>query len=914
MFIKNLNYPAIRITLILVIGITIFALPMNVNSKEPPSEEIKKAIAGLNTSLNTPNSLEERVRVATWKILLGEFASDPKKSMLFTGAIDLFDEGNKEIEDILKELGKDRDKWLPLAKNPAVLARLDTYLVRKEETEKKKETARQGERSRLETLRAMVKTYRDANNAMTVVNTAFQTGDFKTVREKSLQVREMILSIRVLAEGKDQRDWYLLFDEPRLDGKTKELKLVDIDSPDILPLGADIIDHLNALISISAYRLAVVDSNKPNLELLKEAETAAKEIKSAAPNSIALYTLGNVAKTFGIIETSTDPLNEAIHLKAKIYFDNALKLLGDAKKSSQTESSRYLLNKDFDESILKIESSKWFLDKANQENISGRPVNAIGIISEGQKYHRDPKLAELMANTQMRIGTRPTDAIKDVEKSIQAGLLVKDSSETSLILGRLNLAAASDIIFQSGGPGSQTPKAMELLEKSQELFKKTISSNGGFKNTIADAYLALSQAYKIAVIPNQSISQSEQFYKQALQAANQLKQLADDKTNLSTKLDATEALFACYLAQGMLAPVVLKDYRDESQRALQAAADVQARLPGAVPGVRLSGSAISSGILRRPDAGANRLAIQERMLRLAMAKLTQSSTSLSLGNSKAAFFHAENAMKGSDFASMVEKGNAAIPPEANLDLAATQDASKEVADLAKIFAILTAVSANEMERALFYALTSQSPSFETAEKVIGIEENPMMVFALGRAFEGYATLQDENKSKWVGMALRAQKQSQSFLLRSPGFVQRYPDLPILISDAVNRLSGPDYFLTQAEIYRNGNNFKDASKVLYAGLALHPLAPALNEELLSVELDRAELGDTKIADWEKTIKEAGSPKTSKTAMLLGKLSEKTGDFSQAVGFYEKAKQQQPTKDVAVQVDSRIAVLRVLALKK
>lgn len=56
----------------------------------------------------------------------------------------------------------------------------------------------------------MVKTYRDANNAMTVVNTAFQTGDFKTVREKSLQVREMILSIRVLAEGKDQRDWYLL--------------------------------------------------------------------------------------------------------------------------------------------------------------------------------------------------------------------------------------------------------------------------------------------------------------------------------------------------------------------------------------------------------------------------------------------------------------------------------------------------------------------------------------------------------------------------------------------------------------------------------------------------------------------------------------------------------------------------------
>ncbi len=914
MYFKKLNYPVIRITLVLAMGTTIFTLPMAVNSKEPPSEEIKKTNSGLNTSLSSPTTLEERVRVATWKILLGEFASDPKKAMLFTGAIDLFEEGNKEIEDLLKELGKDRDKWLPLAKNPAVLARLDTYLVRKEETEKKKETARQGERSRLETLRNIVKSYRDANNAMAVVNTAFQTGDFKTVREKSLQVRELILNIRILAEGKDQRDWYLLFDEPRLDGKSKELKLVDIDSPDILPLGADIMDHLNALISISAYRLAVVDSNKPNLELLNEAETTAKEIKSTTPNSIALYTLGNVAKTQGIIETSLNPLDEATHLKAKSHFEKALKLFGDAKKTSQTESSRYLLNKDFDETILKIESSKWFLDKANEENISGRPGNAINIISEGQKYHHDTKLAQLKANTQMRIGVLPLDAIKDVEKSIQAKLLVKESSETSLILGRLNLAAASDIIFQSGGPGLESQKTMDLLTKSQDLFIKTISPNGGYKNALADAYLALSQAYKIAVVPNQPISESQQIYKQALQAANQLKQLADDKTNLSVKLDATEALFACYLAQGMLAPVVLQDYRDESQRALQAAADVQARLPGPVPGVRLSGNAISSSILRRPDASANRLAIQERMLRLAMAKLTQASTSLSLGNSKAAFLQAENALKGSEFASMVEKGNGAVPPEANLDLATSQDAVSEVLSLAKIFAILTAVSANEMERALHYALASQTPSLETAEKILVTEENPMMVFALGRACEGYATLQNADKSRWVDLALKSQKQSQSFLLRFPGFVQRYPELPLLISDAINRLSGPVYFLSQAEIYRNGNNFKDASKILYTGLALHPLAPSLNEELLNVELDRAELGDTKKADWEKTIINAGSPTTSRTAMLLGKLSEKTGNTSRAMDFYEKAKTQQPTKDVAIEVDSRIAVLIVLALKK
>ena len=98
------------------------------------------------------------------------------------------------------------------------------------------------------------------------------------------------------------------------------------------------------------------------------------------------------------------------------------------------------------------------------------------------------------------------------------------------------------------------------------------------------------------------------------------------------------------------------------------------------------------------------------------------------------------------------------------------------------------------------------------------------------------------------------------------------------------------------------------------MALHPLAPSLNEELLSVELDRAELGDTKNTDWEKTIISAGIPKTSRTAMLLGKLSEKTGNVSRALALYEKAKTQQPTKDVVIEVDSRIAVLSVLALKK
>jgi len=122
-------------------------------------------------------------------------------------------------------------------------------------------------------LRQLVKTYRDANSAMAVANTAFQTGDYQTVRQKSEQVRNSIQKIRDLAaDGKEKRDWYLLSDEPKLDGQSSELKLVDLESKDILALGEDLLDHLNALSAMAAYRLALADPDKPQVDLLLEAE------------------------------------------------------------------------------------------------------------------------------------------------------------------------------------------------------------------------------------------------------------------------------------------------------------------------------------------------------------------------------------------------------------------------------------------------------------------------------------------------------------------------------------------------------------------------------------------------------------------------------------------------------------------
>lgn len=878
-------------------------------AREPvTSEEVKKAHAGLNQSLKAPPSLEERVRAATWKLLLGEFASSPEKAMLFSGAVDSLEEGSREIEEILKELGKDRKKWEPLAKNPAVLARLDTALVRKEETEKKKDLARAAERKRLETLRQMVKAYRDANSAMASANTAFQTGDFTSVREKSIQVRNSIQKIRQLASEK--QDWYLLSDEPNLDGKS-ELKLVDLDSKDILPLGEELLDHLNALSAMAAYRLALANPTMPQADLLDEAEKAIADIKAASPGSLARYVQGQVARVRGLMKTTPDPLSESGHAQARPYFQQALVALKEAAKAPQSPSSKILFGKDFEETLKALEGPAWFLTRADKEVSTGRFPSAMAILLEGQTYHRTPEIANQLVLLKLKTGDNPLKTREYLEAAIKAGLVPQSSAETQLVRGRLQLASASDLLFQPGGPGKESEKTLQALLDAQASFKQVKPEAENSNAPKAEAYLALAQAYKIAIVPNIPKEESQAIYQSVILATEALKTLA---RNPSAPVEINEALAAGYLARGMLAPVVLPDFRNEAQASLAAAAEVQARLPGSIPGVHLSGNALASGILQRPDSQIQRLAIQERLLREALGQLTQASTSLALGNSTSALQQAESAYEGAEFARLVENGKAAVPAETVLNSTPTLDAAKEVTEQARAFAILTGVVAGKPKSALAFALKNQPQSLESAEEILTKEENPLVVFALGRAMEGYAAIQIEEKAKWTALALKAQDKAGAIMARSSGYRSRFPEVENLVTESRQRLTRPVYFLEQARKYRQANNLQVSAKWLNDGLALHPQVQALRELLLELELDRAELGETQKQDWEKTILDAGEPKSARAALLLGNFSEKAGNRSKALEYYEKANRLHPEGTERVELESRIALLRVLALKR
>lgn len=900
------------ILLLLSVTLLIGLANPKAHAKEPPSDDLKKAHSGLNQSLKSEKTLEERIRVATWKLLLGEFASHPEKAMLFSGAVDTLEEGSREIDEILKELGKDREKWQPLAKNPTILARLDSALVRKEETDKKKELARSAERKRLETLRQLVKTYRDANSAMAIANTAFQTGDYHTVRQKSEQVRNSIQKIRDLAaDGKEKKDWYLLSDEPKLDGQSSELKLVDLESKDILAIGEDLLDHLNALSAMAAYRLALADPDKPQVDLLLEAEKTLADIKATAIGGLALYVQGQVARVRGLLETSPDPLSETKHAKARDFFQAAIGSLKKSAQAPQNSSSKVLFGKDFDVILQKLENPKWFLEVASKEAAAGKLSSAIALLSEGLNYHRYPEFATQLVLLKLKTGANPEKTREYLEEAIKAGLVSPGSEQTHLVRGRLHLATASDLLFQHGSAGKESQKALHELSNAQNSFQQIKPNRNNANASIAEAYMALAQGYKIGITPNIPKLETQSIFQTAILATEALKALSKES---GSSLEVTEALAAAYLARGMLAPVVLPDFRNEAQASLAAAAEVQARLPGAIPGVRLSGNSISTGILQRSDSQIQRLAIQERLLREAMGKLSQASTSLALGNSAAALQYAGSAYEGAEFSGLVENGRAAVPPESILNTLPTLDAAKEVTDQARAFALITAVAAGKSDKAMDFAMNGQKPALEKAQSLLELEENPLVVFAWGKALEGYAALQKDQKEKWLSLSLKAQNQAGSMMERSPGFRPRFPDLEILIAQAKLRLTKPEFFLAESLKFRQANNFNDSARCLNEGLALHPLANNLKETLLELEVDRAELGETSKSKWEETIQSTGDPVTAKTALLLGMLSEKTGAKTKAIEFYEKSLSLKPDEKIRVEASSRIALLKVLAIKQ
>ena len=104
-------------------------------------------------------SLEDRIRFATWALMVAELAIEPHK--LVSTASDLFDDGQDALDELRDDLAADPEAQKALViRAPLLAARLDAAVVRQERITTRRDLAREEERRRLNDLRAIAKAFR----------------------------------------------------------------------------------------------------------------------------------------------------------------------------------------------------------------------------------------------------------------------------------------------------------------------------------------------------------------------------------------------------------------------------------------------------------------------------------------------------------------------------------------------------------------------------------------------------------------------------------------------------------------------------------------------------------------------------------------------------------------------------------
>ena len=122
--------------------------------------DVARQVAAARTAAESDDaSVEDRVRFATWALMVAEIAIEPHG--LVSTASDLFDDGQDAIEELNAELAADPESQRAfITRSPLLAARLDAAVVRQERIAARRALAREEERKRLNDLRMIAKAFR----------------------------------------------------------------------------------------------------------------------------------------------------------------------------------------------------------------------------------------------------------------------------------------------------------------------------------------------------------------------------------------------------------------------------------------------------------------------------------------------------------------------------------------------------------------------------------------------------------------------------------------------------------------------------------------------------------------------------------------------------------------------------------
>lgn len=325
----------------------------------PTLTDVSKRLESAAKARQQDSGLESRVRESTWRILLGELASD-KTLNLSSGAYDSLTRGLSELDQLLTELEKTPDLERKLSTQTQLAMRFDAAVARRSEAVAKKDLSRTEELARLSQVRELNRAYRTLIRHLISGQTESLLGQVgETARNGEEAGKQLTLAEQIVGK---RRDFYLFEDEPAIEGNNSELKLIQELAG---PYSDDVRRHQRALLGVTLCRLAM-QADPPSKEVLEAglAQAEAALVDATAPNAVALYAHGLASLELGRLLTQNEPFQQQSHLAASDLFRKSQESLLNARKALPEQAKLAELRSELDRLIAEGTGPEVFLSRS----------------------------------------------------------------------------------------------------------------------------------------------------------------------------------------------------------------------------------------------------------------------------------------------------------------------------------------------------------------------------------------------------------------------------------------------------------------------------------------------------------------------------------------------------------------------
>lgn len=674
-----------------------------------------------------------------------------------------------------------------------------------------------------------------------------------------------------------------------------------------------------------------MQADPPSKEVLEAglAQAEAALVDATAPNAVALYARGLASLELGRLLTRGEPFKQRSHMAASELFRNSQESFSNARKALPEQANLAGLRSELDRLIAEGAGYEVFLSRSLELEQRGDLKGAASALLRGVTRHRSRELAMSWVEAQWRSGTlAEADLNKLLNELIQADTVKPDDAEYRTLRGVIGVIGVWRTLTDADDSKPVDQQQAQLLARllaglaDLRAVPSDVAEEIRWSNA---AFIVLGESTALLLDKSRETMEANQALQRVPLIVAELERLVAGRAP-HEQVRLLEAVQLARLAEGYLALRLAPDYQDRARLAFAAAEDAGAKLPKGSMGIRPVGGAMLRAILQRDGSNSDRLAQEERQLRVSLQKMLPALIVVQMSEPKTVANSLLAAQRNARVAAP------AWDPRKQLDARDTTSAREGLLADSRATTAIALVAAKRSDVALQELFTDLWPSVDVTD-LKAVDWNlirnksaeltdPLTVYALGLATEEYAIFNLRTdadaplKATLLSDSLASFERVSAMLRDISAWRERWPYLVSLSLAACDRLGNEESAVSQAKTLRAALRLTEARGVLEQAQQRHPRSITLRQELVQALMDEAQLSPGKEQDLLgealtqlEDVKSKEPHLPTSTLFTLAELRERLGKEVEASQAYREVIDRSDNKVEKLKARSRLVVLQV-----